>query len=348
MNQSITLRKPDDWHVHLRDGAMLEMCLPWTAEAFGRAIVMPNLNPAVITAAQALAYKERIVRLLPASSNFEPLMTCFLTDTTDPDDVAKGFIDGILTAAKLYPANSTTNSSTGVTDVHKIYPVLEKMQKIGMPLLIHGEITNRDVDIFDREKIFIDTTLTRLRLDLPELRIVLEHITTEEATQFISEAGDLTAATITPHHLLINRNSMFNGGIRPHMYCLPVAKREHHRLALRKAAVSGNTQFFLGTDSAPHLRHEKESACGCAGIFSAPIAIELYAHVFDEEQALNKLEGFASINGANFYNKSVNKETITLVKSDWEPPAEIPVRHDNHVCVFEPEFPLQWKYQRKN
>ncbi len=347
MNQSITLRKPDDWHVHLRDDAMLEMSLPWTAEAFGRAIVMPNLSPAVITATQAMAYKERIVRLLPASSNFEPLMTCFLTDATDPLDVAKGFIDGILTAAKLYPANSTTNSATGVTEVHKIYPVLERMQQIGMPLLIHGEVTNREVDIFDREKIFIDTILTKLRHDLPELRIVLEHITTEEATQYISEAGDLTAATITPHHLMINRNAMFNGGVRPHMYCLPVAKREHHRLALRKAAVSGDTHFFLGTDSAPHLHQEKESACGCAGIFSAPIALELYAQVFDEEQALNKLEGFASINGANFYNKPVNEKTITLVKSSWEPPEEIPVSHNDYVCVFHPGLPLKWKYLRK-
>jgi len=345
MNQSITLRKPDDWHVHLRDDAMLEMSLPWTAKAFGRAIIMPNLNPAVITSAQAMAYRERIYRLLPENSSFEPLMTCFLTNATDPDDVAKGFNDGILTAAKLYPANSTTNSSTGVTDICEIYPVLEQMQKIGMPLLIHGEVTNSEIDIFDREKIFIDTILTKVRSDLPELRIVLEHITTEDATQYISESGDLTAATITPHHLMISRNDIFKGGIRPHMYCLPVAKREHHRLALRKAAVSGDTHFFLGTDTAPHLRKEKESSCGCAGIFSAPIALELYAQVFDEEQALNKLEGFASINGPKFYNKPVNEETVTLIKSHWEPPAEVPVSGSDHVCVFHPEQPLSWKYK---
>jgi dihydroorotase len=347
LNQSITLRKPDDWHVHLRDGAMLAMALPWTAEAFGRAIVMPNLTPTVTTSAQASAYRERILQLLPDSSRFKPLMTCFLTDATDPDDVAQGFVDGVLTAAKMYPANSTTNSATGVTDVSKIYPVLERMQQIGMPLLIHGEVTDREVDIFDREKIFIDNILTKLRSDLPELRIVLEHITTADAAQFISEAGAFTAATITPHHLMINRNAMFDGGIRPHMYCLPIVKRERHRLALRKAAVSGDIRFFLGTDSAPHLSEEKESACGCAGVFSAPVALELYAQVFDEEQALDKLEGFAAIHGAKFYNRPVNEETVTLVRSPWQPPETVPVSDNNHVCVFSSGLELNWQYQSK-
>lgn len=345
MNQSITLRKPDDWHVHLRDGDMLAMALPWTAKAFRRAIVMPNLTPAVTTSAQASAYRDRIQQLLPENSNFEPLMTCFLTDSTDPNNLAQGFTDGILVAAKMYPANSTTNSSTGVSDVSKIYSVLERMQQIGMPLLIHGEVTESNVDIFDREKIFIDNILTKLRSDLPELKIVLEHITTEDAAQFVSEAGAFTAATITPHHLMINRNAMFNGGIRPHMYCLPVAKRERHRLALRKVATSGDMRFFLGTDSAPHLRQEKESACGCAGVFSAPVALELYAQVFDEEKALDKLEGFASIHGAKFYNMPVNEETVTLTQSSWQPPETLPVNINDHVCVFHPELDLNWKYQ---
>ena len=347
MNQSITLRKPDDWHVHLRDGAMLAMALPWTAEAFGRAIVMPNLTPTVTTTAHARAYRERILQLLPANNRFDPLMTCFLTDATDPDDIAQGFNDGVLTAAKMYPANSTTNSATGVTDVSKIYPVLERMQQIGMPLLIHGEVTDSGVDIFDREKIFIDSILIKLRSDLPELKIVLEHITTEDAAQFISECEAFTAATITPHHLMINRNAMFSGGIRPHMYCLPVAKRERHRLALRKAAISGDPRFFLGTDSAPHLRHEKESACGCAGVFSAPVALELYAQVFDEEQALDKLEGFASIHGAKFYNKPVNEDQVTLVRSSWQPPETVAVNANDQVCVFSPELEINWQYQKK-
>lgn len=345
MNQSITLRKPDDWHVHLRDGDMLAMALPATAENFRRAIVMPNLTPAVTTTALALAYRERIQQLLPENSNFEPLMTCFLTDATDPDNIAQGFADGVLAAAKMYPANSTTNSATGVSDVSKIYPVLERMQTIGMPLLIHGEVTDKHVDIFDREKIFIDNILTKLRADLPELRIVLEHITTEDAAQFVSGAGANTAATITPHHLMINRNAMFNGGIRPHMYCLPVAKRERHRLALRQAATSGETCFFLGTDSAPHLRQEKESACGCAGVFSSPVAIELYAQVFEEEQSLEKLEGFASIHGPNFYNRPVNEEIISLVRSPWQPPESFMVSGNDHVCVFGSELELNWRQE---
>lgn len=346
MKQTITLRKPDDWHVHLRDGIMLAMALPATAEQFGRAIVMPNLSPAVTTRAHASAYRDRIIKLLPENSLFEPLMTCFLTDATDPDDMAQGFADGVLVAAKMYPANATTNSASGVSDVSKIYPVLECMQKIGMPLLIHGEVTDKDIDIFDREKVFIDNILTKLRSDFPELRIVLEHITTEDAANYVSEAGAFTAATITPHHLIINRNAMFNGGIRPHMYCLPVAKRECHRLALRKAATSGKACFFLGTDSAPHLSHDKESSCGCAGVFSAPVALELYAQVFEEEQSLDKLEGFASIYGAQFYNRPVNKEKITLTRSPWQPPKSITVKDDDDVCVFGSELELNWRYQK--
>lgn len=344
MSQTITLRRPDDWHVHLRDGAMLAMALPWTAEVFGRAIVMPNLTPPVTTSDLAAAYRERILQLLPEDSDFEPLMTCFLTDATDPDDMAQGFADGILVAAKMYPANATTNSATGVSDVGKIYPVLERMQVIGMPLLIHGEVTDSHVDIFDREKIFIDNTLTKLRADFPALRIVLEHITTADAAQFVADANPLTAATITPHHLMINRNAMLVGGIRPHMYCLPVAKREQHRLALRKAATSGDARFFLGTDSAPHLIQDKESACGCAGVFSAPVALELYAQVFDEENALDKLEGFASVHGPMFYQRAVSEDTVTLVRAPWSPSEQVPVGGDQ-VCVFSPGTQLDWRYR---
>jgi len=345
VSQSITLRKPDDWHVHLRDGAMLAMALPWTSRTFGRAIVMPNLTPSVTTTDQASAYRERIRRLLPTDSSFEPLMTCFLTDHTDPDDVVEGFNSGVLAAAKMYPAYSTTNSATGVTDTRLIYPVLEQMQRIGMPLLIHGEVTDAEVDIFDREKIFIDNTLSGLRVDFPELHIVLEHITTSEAVQFVTEANDVTAATITAHHLMINRNAMFKGGIQPHMYCLPVAKREHHRLALRAAATSGGSRFFLGTDSAPHRRQDKESACGCAGVFSSPTALELYTQVFDEEQALDKLEGFASIHGARFYGRAVNNDTVTLVKTPWRPAQTIQIAGGDQVCVFCPDEELHWQYR---
>lgn len=345
LNKSITLRKPDDWHVHLRDGDLLKLALPSTANAFARAIVMPNLTPAVITSAQALAYRQRILDLLPDHSRFTPLMTCFLADATDADDLAEGYRNGVLTAAKMYPANSTTNSSNGVSDIRNIYPVLERMQDIGMPLLIHGEVTDSHVDIFDREKIFIDSILKKLRVDLPELRIVLEHITTEDAVQFVRDSGDRIAATITPHHLMINRNAMFKGGIRPHMYCLPVAKREQHRLALRKAAVSGDEHFFLGTDSAPHLRQDKESACGCAGIFSSPVALELYAQVFDEEQALDKLEGFASVHGPKFYQMPLNEEIVTLVKSNWQPPESMKTNNDDDICIFSPGYSLEWQYQ---
>jgi len=312
----ITLRRPDDWHVHLRDGAMLEAVVPFTARQFGRAIVMPNLSPPVTSAASAAAYRERIMAVVPSGAGFTPLMTCYLTDDADADDIAQGHANGIFTAAKLYPANATTNSAHGVTDVAHIMPVLERMQQIGMPLLVHGEVTDGDIDIFDREAVFIDRVLERLVRDLPGLKIVFEHITTEQAVQFVDGAGANIAATITPHHLHINRNALFAGGIRPHAYCLPVAKREKHRLALRRAAISGSSKYFLGTDSAPHEIHAKESACGCAGIFNAPFALESYAAVFDEEGALDRLEGFASVHGPEFYGLPLNDARVTLERRD--------------------------------
>ncbi|WP_417620922.1 dihydroorotase [Parasphingorhabdus sp.] len=315
MIDTLTIRRPDDWHVHLRDGTMLEAVAPYTARQFARAIIMPNLSPPVTSAAAAAAYRKRIMAALPTDSNFTPLMTYYLTDDADADDIAKGHADGIFTAAKLYPANATTNSAHGVTDVAKIMPVLERMQEIGMPLLVHGEVTDGDIDIFDREAVFIDRVLDGLVRALPDLKIVFEHITTDQAVQFVASTGPNIGATITPHHLHINRNAMLVGGIRPHAYCLPVAKREQHRLALRKAATSGSPKYFLGTDSAPHEIHAKESACGCAGIFNAPYALESYAAVFDEEGALDRLEGFASLYGPDFYGLPYNDERITLARS---------------------------------
>ena len=323
MTETITIRRPDDWHVHLRDGAMLEAVAPFTARQFGRAIVMPNLSPPVTSAASAAAYRERIMAALPDGSDFTPLMTCYLTDDADADDIAAGHAAGIFTAAKLYPANATTNSAHGVTDVAHIMPVLERMQDIGMPLLVHGEVTDGEIDIFDREAVFIERILEKLIAALPDLKVVFEHITTEQAVQFVDSAGPNIAATITPHHLHINRNAMFVGGIRPHAYCLPVAKREQHRLALRTAATSGSPKYFLGTDSAPHEIHAKESACGCAGIFNAPYALESYATVFDEEGALDRLEGFASLHGANFYGLPVNEAMVSLQRSEFQVPDDI-------------------------
>lgn len=341
--EKITLPRPDDWHVHLRDGDMLRMALPWTARTFGRAIVMPNLDPPVTTAAQAAAYRDRIRRVLPDGSTFEPLMTCFLTDETEPKDIAQGFAERIVTAVKMYPAGSTTNSAAGVTDVRRVYRVLETMQAVGVPLLIHGEVADQETDIFDKEKAFIDRVLVRLRADFPALRIVLEHITTAEAVDYVQDAEGPIGATITVHHLMINRNAMFAGGIRPHMYCLPVAKREGHRMALREAATSGDPRFFLGTDSAPHLIQDKESACGCAGIFTAPLALELYAQVFEEEGALDRLEAFASLNGARFYGLSANSDTVTLVQSPWHPPETLPVGDKELVQVFCPNGVVRWR-----
>ena len=323
MTETITIRRPDDWHVHLRDGAMLEAVAPFTARQFGRAIVMPNLSPPVTSAASAAAYRERIMAALPDGSDFTPLMTCYLTDDADADDIAAGHAAGIFTAAKLYPANATTNSAHGVTDVAHIMPVLERMQDIGMPLLVHGEVTDGEIDIFDREAVFIERILEKLIAVLPGLKVVFEHITTEQAVQFVDSAGPNIAATITPHHLHINRNAMFVGGIRPHAYCLPVAKREQHRLALRTAATSGSPKYFLGTDSAPHEIHAKQSACGCAGIFNAPYALESYATVFDEEGALDRLEGFASLHGANFYGLPVNEAMVSLQRSEFQVPDDI-------------------------
>jgi dihydroorotase len=319
----ITIRRPDDWHVHLRDGAMLVAVAPFTARQFARAIIMPNLSPPVTSATSAAAYRDRIMAALPAGSDFTPLMTCYLTDDADADDIASGHGAGIFTAAKLYPANATTNSAHGVTDVAHIMPVLERMQDIGMPLLVHGEVTDGDIDIFDREAVFIERILDKLIRALPGLKVVFEHITTAQAVQFVDGAGANVAATITPHHLHINRNAMFAGGIRPHAYCLPVAKREMHRLALRKAATSGSAKYFLGTDSAPHEIHAKLSACGCAGIFNAPYALESYAAVFDEEGALDRLEGFASVHGANFYGLPVNEAMISLERRDIQVPDDI-------------------------
>ena len=323
MTDRLTIRRPDDWHVHLRDGAMLHAVAPFTARQFARAIVMPNLSPPVTTAAAAAAYRERILAALPPGSEFSPLMTCYLTDGTDAGDLATGFADGVFTAAKLYPAGATTNSASGVTDIRRIRAVLERMAAIGMVLCVHGEVTDPDVDVFDREAVFIERILAPLLRELPELRVVFEHATTEQAVQFVEGAGPNVAATITPQHLHLNRNAMLVGGIRPHAYCLPVAKREHHRLALRRAATSGSAKFFLGTDSAPHLREAKESGCGCAGIFNAPFALESYLAVFEAEGALDRFEGFASEHGARFYRLPLNRGTVTLEKAAVEVPGEL-------------------------
>ena len=323
MTDRISIRRPDDWHVHLRDGEMLEAVAQYTARQFRRAIVMPNLKPPVTTVEQAVAYKARIMAALPAGSDFEPLITCYVTDDANPDEIDRGFASGAFTAVKLYPANATTNSAQGVTDIANVTPVLERMQKIGMPFLIHGEVTDHDVDVFDREAVFIERTLSGIVRDFPELRIVFEHITTREAAEFVRDTGPNVAATITPQHLHISRNAMLVGGIRPHLYCLPIVKREAHRLALREAATSGSPKFFLGTDTAPHVIETKETACGCAGIFNAPFAIESYAQVFDEEGALDRLEAFASLNGPAFYRLPVNEGTITLERMPVRVPDSI-------------------------
>ncbi len=324
MTETLTIPRPDDWHVHLREGAMLRAVLPFTAKSFARAIVMPNLRPPVTTTARAKAYRDEILAALPTGLDFTPLMTLYLTDAIDADDLAQGHAQGIVTAAKLYPAHATTNSEHGISDIKKAYPTLERMQRIGMPLLVHGEATDNSIDIFDREAVFIDRTLTGLRRDFPELKIVFEHITTAEAATYVTENGahGFLAATITAHHLLINRNAMFAGGFRPHAYCLPVAKREKHRQALVEAATSGAKMFFLGTDTAPHSDEAKESACGCAGIFSAPHALELYAQCFDDAGKLGNLEAFASRNGPAFYRLPVNDTQVTLQKKT-QPSAEI-------------------------
>jgi dihydroorotase len=320
---TLTLRRPDDWHVHLRDGPMMAAVLPYTARQFARAIVMPNLVPPVTTVAAAEAYRARILTALPAGAAFTPLMTAYLTDDSDAREIERGHRAGIFTAAKLYPAHATTHSAHGVTDIATIAPVLERMAAIGMPLLVHGEVTDPTIDVFDREAVFIERVLAPLTKRLPALKIVLEHITTKEAADFVAGAGPNLAATITAHHLVISRNALFAGGLRPHMYCLPVAKRETHRLALRRAAVSGSAKFFLGSDSAPHPVHDKERDCGCAGIFSAPAALEIYAQAFDEENALDRFEAFASLNGPRFYGLPPNESRVTLRRRSWAVPMEV-------------------------
>ena len=316
---TITLTRPDDWHLHVRDGDVLSTVVPHTARQFGRAIIMPNLKPPVTTAAQALAYRDRILAAVPQGVSLEPVMTLYLTDKLAPEEIVRAKAAGVV-AAKLYPAGATTNSDAGVTDLKNIYPVLEAMQRVGMLLLVHGEVTSPDIDLFDREAVFIDRHLIPLRRDFPGLKIVFEHITTMEAAQYVTEAGEGLGATITAHHLLYNRNAIFTGGIRPHYYCLPVLKRETHRLALVQAATSGNRRFFLGTDSAPHPAHLKEHATGCAGCYTAHAAMEMYAESFDQAGALDKLEGFASFFGADFYGLPRNSGTITLQRESWTPP----------------------------
>jgi dihydroorotase len=320
--QKLTITRPDDWHLHLRDGEALKAVLPHTARQFARAIIMPNLKPPVRSVADAAAYRDRILAAVPASGQFEPLMTLYLTDNTSPEEIITAKASGFVKAVKYYPAGATTNSDLGVTDIRKCDRIFEAMQHVDLPLLLHGEVTDRDVDMFDRERVFIDRHLLPLQQRFPKLRVVLEHITTSEAVQYVISA-DNTAATITPQHLLFNRNSLFQGGIRPHFYCLPILKRETHRAALLQAATSGNPKFFLGTDSAPHSRNSKESSCGCAGCYSALHAIELYAEAFESANALDKLEAFASFYGADFYQLPRNTEQITLTKTTWRVPDEI-------------------------
>jgi len=339
---SITITRPDDWHLHLRDGAALASVLPHTARQFARAIVMPNLKPPVTTTAAAAAYRERILAALPEGMRFEPLMTLYLTNNTDPDEIRRAMDSGFIHAVKLYPAGATTNSDAGVTDLRNCYKVLEVMQEVGMPLLVHGEVTDNDIDLFDREAVFIERVMRPLRRDLPALSIVFEHITTKDAAQYVAEAEGPIAATITAHHLLYNRNEIFRGGIRPHYYCLPVLKREEHRLALVTAATSGDERFFLGTDSAPHAIGAKESSCGCAGCYTALHAMELYTEAFAQAGALDKLEAFASFNGPAFYGLPRNEGTITLVRESWNLPATVPMGENDLVPLNAGER-IDWK-----
>jgi len=327
----ITIRRPDDWHLHVRDGTVLQTVVAHTAQHFGRAIIMPNLKPAVTDTASALAYRDRILAVLPADSRFEPLMTLYLTDNTRSDEVRKAQASGHIHAVKYYPAGATTNADSGVTDIGNVMPVLETLQEIGMPLLVHGEVTDPAVDVFDREAVFIDRVLAPLAARLPDLRLVLEHVSTRQGVEFVVDSSERVAATLTAHHLLMNRNALFTGGIRPHHYCLPVLKREQHRLALLDAATSGNPKFFLGTDSAPHARSAKENSCGCAGLYTAHAAIELYAEAFEQAGALDRLEGFASCFGADFYGLPRNEDRISLVKTPWQVPADYPLDNDRLV-----------------
>ncbi|MCA0938638.1 dihydroorotase [Salipiger pacificus] len=341
----ITLRRPDDWHLHLRDGEMLAGIAPESARHFGRAIIMPNLVPPVVTGDDAAAYRERILTALPEGSNFTPLMTLYLTETTDPADVAAAHASGLITALKLYPAGATTNSASGVRNFDKVRPVLELMAEKGIPLCVHGEVVDSDIDIFDREAVFIDRVLDPIRRATPGLRVVMEHITTKQGVDYARAGGDDLGATITTHHLVINRNHILVGGIKPHYYCLPVAKREEHRLALREAATSGDASFFLGTDSAPHADPAKESACGCAGCFTATNTLSILAEVFEQDGALDKLEAFASRNGPSFYRLPVSEETVTLTKGE---PVTYPTKIETGagpVTVFDPGMPLHWRVE---
>ncbi|HTI30878.1 MAG TPA: dihydroorotase [Sphingomonas sp.] len=338
----ITIRRPDDWHVHLRDGAALQSVAVFTATQFGRAIVMPNLTPPLTTVEAVDAYRARIMAALPAGSAFEPLMTLYLTDGMPPETIRAGKSSGTVTAAKLYPAHATTNSAHGVTAIDQIMPALEAMADVGMPLCVHGEVTDREVDIFDREAVFIDRTLAPLVARLPALKVIFEHITTRQAVDFVQSSGPNIAATITPQHLHLNRNAIFDGGLRPHAYCLPVLKGEEHRRAVRAAAVSGSAKFFLGTDSAPHLRGAKESSCGCAGIFNAPFALESYLQVFDEDGALDRFEGFASEHGARFYGLPLNESSVTLERAETLVPGEV-----NGYVPFHAGEALNWRVKRE-
>lgn len=343
--RTLTLTRPDDWHLHLRDGAALSAVLPDTARRFGRAIVMPNLRPPVTTVAQAAEYRQRILAVLPAGSRFEPLMTLYLTDNTPPDEIERARASGFVHAVKLYPAGATTNSDAGVTDLAKCRATLARMEKLGMPLLAHGEVTDPAVDVFDREAVFVERVLAPLLRDFPGLKLVLEHATTREGVDFVRSAGANVAATLTAHHLLMNRNAIFAGGVRPHHYCLPVLKRETHRQALLAAAISGSPKFFLGTDSAPHARGAKEAACGCAGCYTANAGIELYAEAFEAAGALDRLEGFAAFFGADFYGLPRSRESITLVRDGWTVPASLPYADGDVLVPLRAGETVAWRLQ---
>ena len=343
--QVLKIRRPDDWHIHLRDGDMLKTVVPYTSEIYGRAIVMPNLVPPVTSVDAAIAYRQRILDAVPAGHNFTPLMTCYLTDSLDPDEVGRGFNEGVFTAAKLYPANATTNSSHGVTSIDAIMPVLERMQKLGMPLLVHGEVTHAEIDIFDREARFIETVMEPLRQRLPALKVVFEHITTKDAAEYVRDGNELIAATITPQHLMFNRNHMLVGGVRPHLYCLPILKRNVHQQALRELVASGFSRAFLGTDSAPHARHRKEASCGCAGCFNAPTALASYATVFEEMDALEHFEAFCSLNGPRFYGLPVNDTFIELERKASQVEASIALTDDTLIPFLAGET-VNWTVKR--
>lgn len=345
MTDKVTIRQPDDWHVHLRDGDMLKAVLPATAGHFGRAIIMPNLVPPVVTVAQAEAYHERIMAALTDGSTFKPLMTLYMTDDTDANDVVAGYKSGVIAAVKLYPQHATTNSHFGISDISKIYPVLERMEAAGVPLLMHGEVTDPQVDIFDREAVFLESVFDPLVRRFPKLIVTLEHVTTQEGVDYVTSAREGVGASVTPHHLMFNRNAIFQGGIRPHYYCLPIAKREKHRLALRRAVTSGNPRFFLGTDTAPHTRSAKENACGCAGLFVAPVALATYAQVFDEEGALDRLEAFTSLNGPRHYGLPVNERRITLHREPRFIAEDLSVAGDDAVCIYRSGENIGWRVE---